>query len=349
MDAINYAETSIGQPPLVTICIPTYGGARFITAALDSVRVQSYKNLEILVVDNASSDNTDQIVTSIQDERLRFIRNPQNIGMVNNFRKCFLEARGDYLLFLCSDDRLQDPDLIDKALNILLSDLSVVAVFGGISYVDENGIIIGEASPLFTAGERISDLPNRSVRAGLNFVYLATCLFRRSAVPADGVFIDNKFFDWHLWLTLASQGDFVYLGPGVSQYRMHGNNETKTLADPGTHTFELIKTVERFLESPNGRHFQGVWSQGKSSLLKTMLTSCLDYRQEGGSWRAIVRSACRVFAHGAPWPLWIHAALIILVTMFPGVVLKVARSSRRKCIQAFQQKLTIQRVRVNDL
>lgn len=92
--------------PLVTIAIPTYNRAAFLAGAVDSALKQTYRHLEVLVLDNCSTDNTRETVSAINDPRVRYIRNESNLGMTGNFNRSLELFRGDYWVFLPDDDRL---------------------------------------------------------------------------------------------------------------------------------------------------------------------------------------------------------------------------------------------------
>lgn len=94
--------------PLVSICIPAFNSGKFIHRALESLIHQSYKNIEIVVVDDASTDNTGEIVRryAAKDERIVYFRNDSNLGGMKNFFKAVETATGDYIQGLCHDDWL---------------------------------------------------------------------------------------------------------------------------------------------------------------------------------------------------------------------------------------------------
>ena len=103
--------------PLVSILVPTYNREKYIGACLQSALNQTYRNLEVIVVDNASSDSTWDIVGEIasQDQRVRRFRNEINLGPVRNWERCLAEARGELAKFLWSDD-LISPTFVSKTV-----------------------------------------------------------------------------------------------------------------------------------------------------------------------------------------------------------------------------------------
>ncbi|MBK8785156.1 MAG: glycosyltransferase family 2 protein [Chitinophagaceae bacterium] len=113
---MNEKET---RSKLVTIAIPTYNNERYIADAIRSAMAQDYVNLEILIVDDASQDNTEQIVTPFcKDPRVYYFKNEKNIGRVANYHKALYQlAKGEWYLNLDGDDYLTDPSFISKAIS----------------------------------------------------------------------------------------------------------------------------------------------------------------------------------------------------------------------------------------
>lgn len=101
-------ELLFDKKPLVSICIPVFNGGRFIHRALESCINQTYKNIEIIVVDDNSIDNTQEIVLkyAAKDERIKYFYNEKNLGMLPNWMKVFQLASGEYLQHLGHDDWL---------------------------------------------------------------------------------------------------------------------------------------------------------------------------------------------------------------------------------------------------
>jgi glycosyltransferase involved in cell wall biosynthesis len=110
---------TISKYPLVSVIIPTYNCAKYIETTINSVLNQNYDNLEIIVVDDGSTDNTKNIISSITDDRLiyYFIKNsggpakPRNLGLMN--------CKGDYIAFLDSDDKWRNDKVMKQIFSFL--------------------------------------------------------------------------------------------------------------------------------------------------------------------------------------------------------------------------------------
>lgn len=93
--------------PKVTIAIPTFNRVDFLRQALDSALAQTYRNIEVVVSDNASTDGTQQLLSGYSDQRLKSIRQASNIGMMGNWDACLADASGEFFLLLSDDDVLE--------------------------------------------------------------------------------------------------------------------------------------------------------------------------------------------------------------------------------------------------
>ena len=104
--------------PLVTIAIPTFNRALLLKECIASALAQTYKNFEVLVSNNASSDETQQVLAGFVDERLRVINQPVNIGLIGNWNACLAAARGEYFVLVCDDDRIA-PWLLERCVSLV--------------------------------------------------------------------------------------------------------------------------------------------------------------------------------------------------------------------------------------
>lgn len=109
--------TNNSADTLVSICIPTYNGEKWLLECLDSARSQTYPHLEILLVDDVSTDRTVELARSVKDERLRVVVNRKNRGLVGNWNECVRLSKGEHIKFLFQDDVLY-PDSVEKMMGM---------------------------------------------------------------------------------------------------------------------------------------------------------------------------------------------------------------------------------------
>src|SRR4029077_20706952 len=104
--------------PLVSVVMPVYNGERYLKEAIESVLFQTYKNLELVVVDDGSVDARKTIILSYSDSRIRLVENTKNSGIVFTRNKGLLAAQGEYIATLDCDD-IALPDRIENQVNFL--------------------------------------------------------------------------------------------------------------------------------------------------------------------------------------------------------------------------------------
>ena len=123
------------EGPLVSVLISTFGRSRLLRRAISSVLMQSFRDFEIVVIDDCSPDDTSAVVASIADQRIRYYRNETNIGSTQGDRAhvrrfVYTLMRGKYFVYLCDDDYWLPTDLLERQVNFLEADPSLAFVFG---------------------------------------------------------------------------------------------------------------------------------------------------------------------------------------------------------------------------
>ena len=126
------------RAPLVSICLPTFNGAKWIRESLNSALRQTYENTEIIVVDDGSTDDTVDQVRSINDRRINLHTNERNIGLTRNWNKCLELARGEFIKFLHQDDVLY-PHCVESMMSLFFKYNGIGLVFSARDIlVDQN-------------------------------------------------------------------------------------------------------------------------------------------------------------------------------------------------------------------
>jgi glycosyltransferase involved in cell wall biosynthesis len=152
--------------PLVSIIVPVYNMGRFLPRAIDSFLSQSLKDFEIIICDNNSTDGTDEIVKRYHDERIRYMKNDSNIGMIANFNKGLLAARGKYITLISCDEFMLGSDSLERRLALLENETGIDFVWCGYDFelLPEDGSQIVRfpmkwpAKDVMTAAEAIDTL-----------------------------------------------------------------------------------------------------------------------------------------------------------------------------------------------
>jgi glycosyltransferase involved in cell wall biosynthesis len=146
-DAIRKLD-AITKLPRVSLAIPVYNGQRFLAAAIQSILAQDYKDFELIITDNASTDGTEQICRSFAqaDVRVRYYRNERNLGAGPNHNLGFELSRGEFFKW-CADDDCLSPNFLGSCVAVLDANKDVVLAYGKTQSIDENGAeipLVGE-------------------------------------------------------------------------------------------------------------------------------------------------------------------------------------------------------------
>lgn len=208
---------------MISIVIPVRNGAAFVAEAVSSALAQGDLVREVIVVDDASTDQTVAIVSAMADPRIRLITDRANhatgVSAVRN--SGFALATQPWVMFLDADDRLQ-PNALQGLLDAERTP-ATVAIYADYDRIDASGARIGRRGHL-----RRRQKPQGAIveplMAGNFIVNGGVMLIRSDAFRAIGGFDETLRYceDWHAWCKLAATGDFVYVaGRQVLDYRVH--------------------------------------------------------------------------------------------------------------------------------
>ncbi|WP_347275217.1 glycosyltransferase family 2 protein [Candidatus Kuenenia sp.] len=207
--------------PLITIAIPTYNRAdNYLKQAIQCAINQTYSNIEIIVSDNCSTDNTEAVVKDFNDPRIRYFRQEKNIGANNNFNFCLEQAKGVYFLFLMDDD-LIDSDFIEKCMNGVDYNINVGIIRTGTRIIDSQGTIIHEH--LNVAGGLSVEEFFRVWFANKTALYICSTLFNTVKLKEVGGFQSKKnlFQDVFAMVQLVSKFGRVDVQDIKASFRKH--------------------------------------------------------------------------------------------------------------------------------
>jgi glycosyltransferase involved in cell wall biosynthesis len=224
-------EMISGELPKVSVMIPTFNQERLIVESIESALRQDYPNLEIIVSDDCSSDNTyDAVKKYLADDRLVYFKNETNLGRVANYRKSLYErVNGEWALNLDGDDHFFANDAISHMIAEVLShkDKNLVAVLG--SHIALNTATgIGESPYSNYATGVFAGLDIFLNWNQLNFGHLATLYSVESARAINYYRLNTISSDWESILRLILHGDVIVTGKVIGTWNIHGNNATVT-------------------------------------------------------------------------------------------------------------------------
>jgi glycosyltransferase involved in cell wall biosynthesis len=232
-------------PPKVSVCVPTYNRAALLDGCLRSILSQTFRDYEILVLDNCSTDHTSDVVPRFRDDRLRYHRNDRNIGPFPNMNLAIEMARGEYLC-IAHDDDVYLPRFLERTVALLDAHPGVGMVHCAVFETDASGA----RRRLVRAYRQTRVLEGRQVflrfLRGHN-VCCSSVMVRRALVARVGGF-DPRYLcaDFHLWLRLALHGDVGYVSDPLVEMRVHRDTVTNWL-DPARWHREFVAIVEESL------------------------------------------------------------------------------------------------------
>jgi glycosyltransferase involved in cell wall biosynthesis len=214
------------RTPAVSVCIPTYKGAAHLRASIESVLAQTFGDLELVIVDDNSPDDTFAIASGYQDLRVRCLRNDRNLGAQGNWNRCLDEAAGTYYRLLPQDDVLA-PDCLQRQIEVLEADTrhEIALVFSARTIIDGAGNTVMERRPFGRMPRRLTgdELFRRCLYRGTNVIgEPGGVMFRRALARQVGPY-DATFpyvVDLDYWLRLLEHGDGYYLPETLVSFRV---------------------------------------------------------------------------------------------------------------------------------
>jgi glycosyltransferase involved in cell wall biosynthesis len=199
---------------IVSVILPVYNGAAFLRESIDSILAQTFRDLELIIIDDGSTDATAEIVFSYRDNRVRFLQNEVNLGLIESLNKGLRTAKGEFIARMDADD-VAFPQRLEKQLEIFRSNSSVLVC--GSNYAIEG-------SSIFQYRSKVTD--NDYLKSNLLF---ATCfshptVMMRNVFKKLDIWYDPAYRhaeDYRLWTTLAQYGEFAYIDEPLIKYRRH--------------------------------------------------------------------------------------------------------------------------------
>ena len=219
------AEPALQDLPLVSICIPTYNRAGMVGKAIGSALDQTYPNIEVIVVDNASTDSTAEVVGGFKDARLRFVRNERNLGLFGNFNRCIELASGEYVHILHSDDSIES-GFTRRCMEFFHAHPDVVLTSTGARIFGEGfekDIGCSDTDTVFKAPDGYKRL--LSTRS---FIVCPSVMVRKAVFQEVGPFsLEFPYSaDYYQWLKIARLHDIGYVSGTRVNYCQGNHSET---------------------------------------------------------------------------------------------------------------------------
>jgi glycosyltransferase involved in cell wall biosynthesis len=217
----------MSESPRLTIGLPIYNGSAFVDQCIQSIVAQTFRDFELIVCDNASTDRTQQLVEAWckADSRVQLHRAPINRGAAPNFNWCFELGRGEYFKW-CAVDDLLEPDCFEACVAALDAAPAAVLAYPGAVDIDESGAILGEIYDNRASNEFASEDPALRFRDLICQNHSCISVFgviRRPALERSSLIGSYPASDRVLLAELGLQGPFVRIPRDLILHRQHKN------------------------------------------------------------------------------------------------------------------------------
>lgn len=200
---------------LISIIMPSYNTANYISESINSVIRQTYKNWELIIVDDCSTDNTDEIINKfLKDERIKYLKNEKNSGAAISRNKALREAKGRWIAFLDSDD-LWVQEKLEKQINFMEENNYIF------TYTDYRINLNGKWLPYINTGP---DIVNK--RKIYDYCYFSTITVMYDQTKIGLIQIEDlkKHNDYAMWLKIIEKSNCYRLSECLSYYIKHENS-----------------------------------------------------------------------------------------------------------------------------
>jgi len=234
------------MPPKVSVNICCYNSEKFIKETIQSVLDQTFRDLELIIIDDGSKDSTSKIVRSFSDPRIKYYYQ-ENRGLSASRNRAIELSQGEYIALLDHDDLWEEKKL-EKQIALLDSRKNLGLVYSDSYFIDENGRITGS---FFKLNKPAKGCVIKELIEG-DFIPCLTAVMRRSYMQRVGNFRDNlkiaEEYDYFIRLSLISE--FDYIDEPLSRYRIHSNNTSKDLIGMYNEEIWCISRISKLIKKP---------------------------------------------------------------------------------------------------
>lgn len=225
------------NPPLVTIVTPTYNNAEYLSETIESVLSQAYPNIEYIVINDGSTDNTKEVLAEYTEKCT--VIHQDNVGQSATLNRGWAMAKGSILGYISSDDRLK-PECIAEAVEALNQFDLIVATYCDFDLIDSNGRFIRSVlTEKFDAKRLTEDLVCQPGPGAF---------FRAESFKSVGGWDMNlrQTPDFEFWLRLQLEGEFYRISKNLADFRIH-KNSTSSKVVSRENSNEMVEVVKAFV------------------------------------------------------------------------------------------------------
>jgi glycosyltransferase involved in cell wall biosynthesis len=237
--------------PKISVLLPNYNYGRYLESAIESVLSQDFTDFEFIISDDASSDNSAEIIQAYaaKDARIRSFIQPGNLGMVTHWNWCLRQARGEYIKYLFGDDSLSSPHALSALAGLLEANPSAMLATSARELIDAEGRFITLWNFIkrngLSKGDGVARLCLFCVE---NYIGEPTAvMFRASAAERGFDSSYRQLVDLEMWLHLLKQGNLAYTEEPLCQFRQHAEQQTAANRDSRIRCHEHRRLNDAYL------------------------------------------------------------------------------------------------------
>lgn len=304
---------------LISVVIPVYNGEKTIKDTIESVLAQTFQNFELIVINDGSKDSTLEIISGIQDPRIKVFSYP-NAGLSASRNRGIAQASGEYISFIDADD-LWTPDKLESQLKALEENPQAVLAYSWTNCIDESGQLLGPGDRSNISGDVYATLLlNNFLENGSN------ALIRTKVFAEVGGFDEslNSAEDWDMWLRLAARYPFVLVPFPHILYRVYTTSMSSNVLKMEA---ACLRVIERaFEQAPDSLQYlkePSIANIYKYNIFKALKEPTA--RQQGliavvFLWKAIKHEPA-LLKKRIIWKVLLKAAIVFLFPTQQGQIL----------------------------
>jgi glycosyltransferase involved in cell wall biosynthesis len=288
--------------PKISVIIPVYNGEKTIQKTIESVLKQTWQDFELIVINDGSQDATLEVLSSIQDPRLRIL-SYSNAGLASSRNRGITEATGEYISFLDADD-LWTSDKLEAQFQALQENPEAMVAYSWTDYIDESSQFLHSGRHITMNGNVYQHLlVNNFLENGSN------PLIRKQALNQVGGFDSsiNSVADWDMWVRLAALYQFVAVPLPQILYRVSAHSMSSQIKNQER---ECLKFIEKAFKSA---------PQSIQNLKSLSLSNVYQYL----TFKAIEDSPSRQNAGIAAYCLWQYCKYKPELLLKPKIIISV--------------------------
>lgn len=207
------------MPPLISVILPVYNGAKFLVEAINSILEQTFTDFEFIIINDGSTDDSENIILSYNDSRINYIKK-NNTGISDTLVQGIQISKGKYIARMDADD-IAFPTRFLKQVTFLEKNKEYILVASAVHYIDDGGKFVGRSIPYMSDSLIKYNLRFGSVIAHPSVMFLKEAYLKTHGYNKE---IKGMFEDYLLWLEMSKYGKFYNFHSPLIAYRINNSS-----------------------------------------------------------------------------------------------------------------------------